>query len=51
MALVSMTTGAVDTGWTFYTPYSTTTNTSVIMMVAASSCSVSPRSSRPQLSW
>ena len=34
MALVSMTTGAVDTGWTFYTPYSTTTNTSVIMMVA-----------------
>ncbi len=24
--------GAVDTGWTFYTPYSTTTNTSVISM-------------------
>ncbi|MCS7182941.1 MAG: cytochrome c oxidase subunit I [Thermoanaerobaculum sp.] len=29
-ALVSIITGAVDTGWTFYTPYSTTTNTSVI---------------------
>ncbi|OYV92864.1 MAG: cytochrome c oxidase subunit I, partial [Acidobacteria bacterium 21-70-11] len=34
LALVSMITGAVDTGWTFYTPYSTTTDTSVIMMVA-----------------
>lgn len=30
--LVSIVTGAVDTGWTFYTPYSTTTNTSVISM-------------------
>jgi len=26
----SLITGAADTGWTFYTPYSTTTNTSVI---------------------
>src|SRR5664280_70824 len=34
LALGSMVTGAVDTGWTFYTPYSTTTNTNVIMMVA-----------------
>lgn len=32
-ALISMITGAVDTGWTFYTPYSTTTSTSVISMV------------------
>jgi len=31
-AVYSMSTGAVDTGWTFYTPYSTTTNTSVISM-------------------
>ncbi len=28
-ALLSIVLGAVDTGWTFYTPYSTTTNTSV----------------------
>jgi cytochrome c oxidase subunit 1 len=32
-ALFSMITGAVDTGWTFYTPYSTTSNTAVIPMV------------------
>lgn len=32
-ALLSIITGAVDTGWTFYTPYSTTTSTSVISMV------------------
>ncbi len=32
-ALISMITGAVDTGWTFYTPYSTTTSASVISMV------------------
>lgn len=31
-ALYSMATSAVDTGWTFYTPYSTTTDTSVISM-------------------
>ena len=31
-ALVSITTGAVDTGWTFYTPYSTTAGGSVIAM-------------------
>lgn len=31
-ALISIVTGGVDTGWTFYTPYSTTTNTSVISM-------------------
>ncbi|MCC5913244.1 MAG: cytochrome c oxidase subunit I [Balneolaceae bacterium] len=29
---ISITTGAVDTGWTFYTPYSATTGTSVLMM-------------------
>jgi cytochrome c oxidase subunit 1 len=34
LALLSIATGAVDTGWTFYTPYSTTTNASVITMVA-----------------
>ncbi len=28
--LISIATGGLDTGWTFYTPYSTTTNTSVI---------------------
>jgi cytochrome c oxidase subunit 1 len=32
-ALFSLLTGAVDTGWTFYTPYSTTTSTSVISIV------------------
>ncbi len=32
LAVVSMATGGVDTGWTFYTPYSTTTNTAVIPM-------------------
>jgi cytochrome c oxidase subunit 1 len=32
-ALYSMINGAVDTGWTFYTPYSTTTNGSVVAMV------------------
>ncbi|MEW6413568.1 MAG: cytochrome c oxidase subunit I [Candidatus Zixiibacteriota bacterium] len=31
-ALYSIITGAVDTGWTFYTPYSTETTTSVISM-------------------
>ncbi len=31
-ALTAIVTGGVDTGWTFYTPYSTTTNTSVIWM-------------------
>jgi cytochrome c oxidase subunit 1 len=34
-ALYSLVTGGVDTGWTFYTPYSTTTNTSVISMTMA----------------
>jgi cytochrome c oxidase subunit 1 len=33
LALVSIATGGVDTGWTFYTPYSTTTSTSVIAVV------------------
>jgi len=28
--VVAIVTGGVDTGWTFYTPYSTTTNTSVV---------------------
>jgi cytochrome c oxidase subunit 1 len=32
-ALYSIISGAVDTGWTFYTPYSTTSNTAVIPMV------------------
>lgn len=31
-AVYSLYTNAVDTGWTFYTPYSTTTSTSVISM-------------------
>ena len=31
-SLFSIITGAVDTGWTFYTPYSTTTGTAVISM-------------------
>jgi cytochrome c oxidase subunit 1 len=31
-AVVSMVMGSVDTGWTFYTPYSTTTSTSVVSM-------------------
>ena len=31
--LVTLLTGGLDTGWTFYTPYSTTTNTSVIPAV------------------
>ena len=36
IALYSIFTGAVDTGWTFYTPYSTTTtNSSVSTMVLA----------------
>ncbi|HKK20925.1 MAG TPA: cbb3-type cytochrome c oxidase subunit I, partial [candidate division Zixibacteria bacterium] len=32
IALYSIIHGAVDTGWTFYTPYSTTTSTAVIPM-------------------
>src|SRR5271169_3569275 len=35
MAVTSMITGAVDTGWTFYTPYSTTTEGSVTLMIMA----------------
>jgi cytochrome c oxidase subunit 1 len=35
LAVVSMITGAVDTGWTFYTPYSTTTQGSVGIMTMA----------------
>ncbi len=31
-AVASIIMGGVDTGWTFYTPYSTTTNTAVISM-------------------
>lgn len=34
-ALYSLAAGAVDTGWTFYTPYSSTTDTSVISMTLA----------------
>jgi cytochrome c oxidase subunit 1 len=32
IAIVSIILGSVDTGWTFYTPYSTTTETSVISL-------------------
>lgn len=32
MAVVAMVTGGVDTGWTFYTPYSSTTTGAVSMM-------------------
>lgn len=35
IALYSLFTGPADTGWTFYTPYSTSTNTSVITMTFA----------------
>src|SRR3989338_6181572 len=35
LAIFSLWFGAVDTGWTFYTPYSTTTDGSVVMMVTA----------------
>ena len=35
LAVVSMIFGAVDTGWTFYTPYSTTTQNSVGLMTMA----------------
>jgi len=32
-AIIALLTGGVDTGWTFYTPYSTTTSTNVIAVV------------------
>src|SRR4051794_22263961 len=35
MAVTAIITGGVDTGWTFYTPYSTGSNTSVSTMVMA----------------
>src|SRR5580658_10963241 len=35
MAILAMVLGAVDTGWTFYTPYSTTTDGPVTLMTAA----------------
>ncbi|HML15841.1 MAG TPA: cytochrome c oxidase subunit I [Bryobacteraceae bacterium] len=35
MAVASMIFGAVDTGWTFYTPYSTTTQGAVTLMTMA----------------
>jgi cytochrome c oxidase subunit 1 len=35
MGVVSMIVGAVDTGWTFYTPYSTTTEGTVTLMTGA----------------
>jgi len=34
-ALYAMISGGVDTGWTFYTPYSTSTSTAVVPMVMA----------------
>ncbi len=33
LALASIVIGSVDTGWTFYTPYSTQTNTAVVCLV------------------
>jgi cytochrome c oxidase subunit 1 len=35
VAIIAMVLGAVDTGWTFYTPYSVTTNTGVVTTVFA----------------
>src|SRR5690606_7503734 len=35
IAIAAMVVGAVDTGWTFYTPYSLTTNTAVVGTVFA----------------
>ena len=35
IAVAAMVTGGVDTGWTFYTPYSTTTDGSVALMTLA----------------
>jgi len=35
LALLAIVLGSVDTGWTFYTPYSTQSTTAVIPMVAA----------------
>jgi len=35
LALVSIVTGSVDTGWTFYTPYSTQTSGAVVAMTTA----------------
>jgi cytochrome c oxidase subunit I len=35
MAITGMIFGAIDTGWTFYTPYSTTTDGTVTLMVGA----------------
>jgi cytochrome c oxidase subunit I len=35
MAITGMIVGAIDTGWTFYTPYSTTTDGTVTLMVGA----------------
>ncbi|MEW6337966.1 MAG: cytochrome c oxidase subunit I [Acidobacteriota bacterium] len=35
LALLSIVVGAVDTGWTFYTPYSTSANSSVTMITFA----------------
>ncbi len=35
MAVASILLGGVDTGWTFYTPYSTTTDGSVVMVTLA----------------
>ncbi len=35
MAVCSIVFGGIDTGWTFYTPYSTTTSGSVVMMVTS----------------
>lgn len=35
MAVAAMVTGGIDTGWTFYTPYSTSTDGSVTLMTLA----------------
>jgi cytochrome c oxidase subunit I len=48
--LYAMVTGGVDTGWTFYTPFSTTySNTHVVARRSASSSPASRRSHRIEL--
>jgi cytochrome c oxidase subunit 1 len=48
-ALYSLVHGGVDTGWTFYTPYSTRTTSYVIPMILGRSSWGSRRSSRGEL--
>ncbi len=44
--LSSLAINAVDTGWTFYTPYSTTTSTAVVPAAFGAFILASARSSR-----